>query len=101
MWDMILKRLMMAEACGGAVTFHQCAVNPITDANPVFERLDMDVASAHLDRFLIIRLTSGSPGAIVIGFAPRRRRCPISVSVKSIAVSVNSCSIESADSPST
>ena len=81
-----------------AVALDQHAVDPVADADAVGERLDVDVAGPQADRFLNDQVDELDDRGIAL-----RRRPPAavaSVSVKSMAVSVNSASMESTDSVS-
>ena len=87
----------------GAVAFHQDTVDPVADAHAVGERLDMDVAGTHGHRFLDDQVHQLDDRRVPFFERVGDRRFaaarPAS-SEKSIAVSVNSWSIESTDSVS-
>ena len=53
------------QPAGRAVALDQHAVDPVADADPVLERLDVDVGGPQLHRLLIIRCTSLTTGALV------------------------------------
>ena len=83
-----------------AVALDQHAVDPVANPHPVFERLDVDVRGPQLHRLADHQLHQPHDrGAGLVDVFAAAAVLPSSVSVKSIAVSVNSCSIESADSP--
>ena len=104
----ILARILMREskapskAPRGAVPLDQNAVDPVADPDAVFERLDMDVRGPQLHGLADDQVHQADDrGAGLVDDFVAAGPLPRSVSVKSIAVSVNSCSIESALSPST
>ena len=72
-----------------AVALDQHAVDAVADADAVGERLDVDVAGAQADRFLDDQVDELDDGGIALVAAAGRPRSR-SVSVKSMAVSVNS-----------
>ena len=84
---------------GGLSRFDQHAVDPVANPHAVLERLDVDVRGPQLHGLADHELHQ--PHDRGAGFVDRRRPpsppASSSVSVKSMAVSVNSCSIESAD----
>src|SRR5262249_39590743 len=86
------------EAAGRAVAFDQHAVDPVADADAVAERLDVDIAGPEADRLgndEVDQLDGGASAS-----SPIVPDWVASVSVKSMAVSVNSCNMESTDSVS-
>ena len=81
-----------------AVALDQHAVDPVADADPVLERLDVDVGGPQLHGLgdhQVHQPHDRGAGFVDDFFVAAGVSC--SVSVKSMAVSVNSCSIESAD----
>ena len=90
------------EAFGGVVAFHEHAVDPVANADPVGERLDVDVAGPVGHGFLDDQVHQLDDRCVAffqgVGHADLLPVPPSSA--KSMAVSVNSWSIESTDSVS-
>ena len=102
--DVHLARILIREssaptAAGAGYRARQPAVDPVANPHPVLERLDVDVGGPQLHGLADHQLHQPDDrGAELVDVFPGSAILPSSVSVKSIAVSVNSCSIESADS---
>ena len=73
----------------GVFSLHTNAINPVADSNTVLERFDMDVAGPELDRFLDHQIDQPDDRVLLSPTSSSAAMPSASVSVKSIAVSVN------------